>query len=142
MDGFPSSSIIPRMDFLRQMLLVTAGGALGSALRFSVNAGFARYLSPDAVWPTLAVNIVGSFLITLVMELAAAEVVSPQWRLFLTTGVMGGLTTYSAFNHAMVDALRRGEYASAMLNMTLTVILCLGAGFLALYLASRMNPAT
>ncbi len=129
------------MDFLRQMLLVTAGGALGSALRFSVNAGFARFFTSDTVWPTLAVNIVGSFLITLVMELAAGEVVSPQWRLFLTTGVMGGLTTYSAFNHAMVDALRRGEYASAMLNITLTVVLCLAAGFLALYASSRISPA-
>jgi len=126
------------MDFLKELLVVSAGGAIGTALRFSVNTLFVRF-TPDVVWPTLAVNVAGSFLITLIATLAAAEMLPPQWKIFLITGIMGGLTTYSAFNHAMIESLHKGEYAAAAVNAGLTVVLCLIAGFLALYVATRMT---
>ncbi|HYF48346.1 MAG TPA: CrcB family protein [Planctomycetota bacterium] len=126
------------MDFFKEMLVVSAGGALGTALRFGVNALFMRWTPENVVWPTLAVNVIGSFLITLVAELAAGGLLSPQWRVFLTTGIMGGFTTYSAFNHAMVEAIKRGDYGNAAMNGALTVVLCLAAGFAGLYAASKL----
>jgi len=75
-----------------RLLLVAAGGALGSALRYMVATAALGWLGPAFPWGTLAVNLVGSFLIGLVQQLATeAFVLGEETRLFLTTGVMGGL---------------------------------------------------
>ena len=86
-----------------RVLLVAAGGAVGSALRYLVATVAVAWLGPAFPWGTLFVNLVGSFLIGLVQQLATeALVLGEETRLFLTTGVMGGLTTYSAFSYESV----------------------------------------
>ncbi len=73
----------------------------------------------------LGVNLVGSFLIGLVQYLAAAHVVSEESRVLLSTGVMGGLTTYSAFSYETVRLAQLGDWRAASLNIGVTTILCL-----------------
>ncbi|HTO10342.1 MAG TPA: fluoride efflux transporter CrcB [Candidatus Binatia bacterium] len=116
-----------------RVLLVAAGGALGSALRYVVATAALTWLGPSFPWGTLAVNLVGAFLIGLVQQLATeALVLGEETRLFLTTGVMGGLTTYSAFSYETVRLFEAGAAAQAWLNLIVTTAACLGLCFLGL----------
>jgi fluoride exporter len=116
-----------------RVLLVAAGGAIGSALRYMVALAAITWLSPAFPWGTLAVNLVGSFLIGLVQQLAVeALVLGEDTRLFLTTGVMGGLTTYSAFSYESVRLFETGATWYGWLNVIVTTAACLGLCFLGL----------
>src|SRR5512145_3385586 len=111
---------------MERVLLVAAGGALGSALRYLVATTAVVWLGPTFPWGTLAVNLGGSFLIGLVQAVAAERLVlSEEARLFLTTGVMGGFTTYSAFSYETVGLMERGAWGLAWLNVALTTAACL-----------------
>jgi len=77
---------------------VAAGGAIGSVLRFLVGAWFLQRLGPGFPWGTFAINVSGSLLIGVVVQLAQARVgLGPYARVFLATGILGGYTTFSAF---------------------------------------------
>ena len=116
-----------------RLLLVAAGGALGSAVRYMVATVALAWLGPAFPWGTLAVNLVGSFLIGLVQQLATeALVLGEESRLFLTTGVMGGLTTYSAFSYESVRLFETGAAWQAWANVLVTTVACLGLCFLGL----------
>ena len=116
-----------------RVLLVAAGGAVGSALRYLVATVALAWLGPSFPWGTLAVNLAGSFLIGLVQQLATeALVVREETRLFLTAGVMGGLTTYSAFSYESVRLFEVGAAWQAWLNIVLTTAACLTLCFLGL----------
>jgi len=112
-------------------LLVAVGGALGSVARYGVGVAAPRVLGSGFPWGTLIVNVTGSFLIALVMHLAVATAaISPSGRLFLTTGVMGGFTTYSSFNYETLNLVGERLWGVAALNVALTVAVCLVAGVL------------
>ena len=116
-------------------LLVCLGGALGSGLRYGVGLLAARVLGISFPWGTLAVNWIGCLLISLVFALATATtnqpaLVSTDLRLFLTTGVMGGLTTYSAFNHEVLTLLQGSAWPRALIYVALTLLGCLAMGAL------------
>ena len=113
--------------------LVALGGALGSVARYGVGALAAQLLGPGFPWGTLLVNLTGSFLIALVMHLAlTGTVISLEMRIFLTTGIMGGFTTYSSFNYETLALLNQRAYWLAGLNIAGTVLGCLVAGVLGL----------
>ena len=110
---------------VQRLVLVCFGGAVGSGMRYLVAVGAARWLGADFPWGTLVVNLVGAFLIGLVQYLAGAHVLSEEGRLLLSTGVMGGLTTYSAFSYETVRLAQLGDWRAASLNVVVTTILCL-----------------
>ena len=90
-------------------------------------------------YATLIVNLVGSFLIALILELSLRIAsFSPQLRLALTTGFMGGLTTYSSFNYETTTLATTGHAARAMLNVGVTLIGCFLAGLAGMWLARRV----
>jgi CrcB protein len=109
---------------MRGLLLVCAGGAVGSGARYLVAVGAARWLGADFPYGTLAVNLVGSFLIGLVQMLAAGRALSEETRLLLSTGVLGGLTTYSAFSYETVRLAEAGAWRAG-LNVLVTTAGCL-----------------
>jgi len=118
---------------MSRVLLVAAGGALGSALRYVVATAALTWLGPSFPWGTLAVNLVGSFLIGVVQQAATeALVIGEEARLFLTTGVMGGLTTYSAFSYETVRLFETGAAWQAWLNVIVTTAACLALCLLGL----------
>jgi CrcB protein len=127
-----------------RFVLVCIGGALGSGARFLV-ATWALYAF-GAGFPrgTLLVNVVGSFLIAFVFDLSLRGApISPELRLFLTTGVMGGFTTYSSFNYELLRLLEDGAPSSAALYAALTVFGCLSAGVSGLVVARVLvRPGT
>ena len=116
-----------------RLALVALGGALGSVLRYLVATAAVAWLGPAFPWGTLAVNLVGSFLIGLVQSLAMESlVISEEARLFLSTGVMGGLTTYSAFSYETVRLAETGAWPSAWANVLVTTAACLALCLLGL----------
>lgn len=115
---------------MQPVLLVALGGALGSVLRYLTGVLAARWFGVEFPWGTLLVNLVGSFLIGLVNELAGdALTLSPQARLFLATGVMGGLTTYSAFSYETARLMQTQAWTTAWLNVVVTTAACVGLCF-------------
>ena len=118
---------------MTRVLLVAVGGALGSAVRYGVATMALAWLGPTFPWGTLLVNLVGSFLIGLVQQLATdALVLGEDTRLFLTTGVLGGMTTYSAFSYESVRLFEVGAAWQAWANIVVTTAACLTLCFLGL----------
>lgn len=109
---------------MTRLLLVCLGGAIGSGARYLTALAAASLLGVGYPWGTLLVNVGGSLLIGIAMEL----IPSNETRLFIVTGVMGGFTTYSTFNQETLQMLRAGAWPAAMLNLFGTVIGCLLAG--------------
>jgi len=116
-----------------RFLLVCAGGALGSGARYLVSTWAAKALGPDFPRGTLIVNVVGSFVLAAVLA-SRWEGLSPDLRLFLGAGVLGGFTTYSSFNYETIALLERGEAGLAAVNVGLTLGGCLLAGLAGLAL--------
>jgi CrcB protein len=114
---------------MSKLLVVTLGGALGSGARYLLGNLVQGVAGTAFPLGTLAVNVMGSFLICAIMHVGAAtNVISPTLRLFLTTGLMGGFTTYSAFDYETYRYTQQGAYALAALNVGLTLVACFAAG--------------
>ena len=120
-----------------RLLLICLGGACGTAARYGVGLAAARWLGVEFPYGTLIVNVVGSFLIGVIQELALSTSFVPETlRLVLAVGVMGGFTTYSAFSYETIRLAERG--AAAAVNVLLTTGLCLGACALGLLLSRAL----
>ncbi len=119
-----------------RFLLICFGGALGTGARYLVASGMARAFGPDFPRGTILINVVGSFLIALIVQLSiTTSAISPTARLFLATGVMGGFTTYSSFNYETLSFFEQGAWGLGLLNLGITVFGCLAAGALGLIAA-------
>jgi fluoride exporter len=121
---------------LRFWLVVGAGGA-GCGLRYLIGLWLGSRSFPYA---TLVVNLVGSFAIALVLELSLRLQggLSDELRLALTTGFMGGLTTYSSFNYETTALAQRGQVVIALANVGITLLGCLVMGAAGLWVARRL----
>ena len=118
---------------MTRVILVALGGAIGSVARYGVGAVAAQLLGSTFPWGTLLVNLSGSFLIAVVMHVAlAGTAISLELRIFLTTGIMGGYTTYSSFNYETLALIDQRAYGLAGLNVAGTVVGCFVAGVLGL----------
>ena len=116
---------------MQRALLISLGGAIGTLLRYLTAIAAARWLAPDFPYSTLIVNLTGSFLIGVVQVLGAEALMIPNdARLFLATGVMGGLTTYSAFSYETVRLMQVGAWSHAAINVLVTTVACLALCFL------------
>jgi CrcB protein len=114
---------------------IAAGGAIGSAARYFVNVWSGRVLGTDFPWHTLFVNILGCFAMGVLVELMALKLnVSNEVRGFLTTGVLGGFTTFSAFSLDFAVLVERKAFAAAGLYAAVSVIISLLAVFAGLAL--------
>ena len=117
------------------LLLVVLGGGIGAGMRHGMNIGAARLLGTDFPWGTFAVNVIGSFLIGVVAALFAFrnDAASQSLRLFLTTGILGGFTTFSAFSLDFALLFERGEIMAAAWYVVGSVGLSLLAIFAGLW---------
>ena len=118
---------------MKFLLLASAGGALGAGARHLVNLGMGRLLGTAFPWGTLTVNIVGSFLMGVLIEyLLLRGGTAPEMRTFLATGILGGFTTFSAFSLDVALLMQRKEQGLALLYIAGSVgisIAMLYAGF-------------
>ena len=108
---------------IKACLLVAAGGALGAVGRFLVTTGAAAVLGGGFPWGTLFVNVVGSFLLGVLVGLLSAAWTPPgDMRLFLATGFLGAFTTFSAFSLDVVSEFERGLNSLAVLYVVASVV--------------------
>jgi CrcB protein len=113
------------------VLLVAFGGAIGSVLRLLTSLLAAHWFGAEFPYGTLIVNLSGAFLIGLVQQIGGETLLIPDSvRLFLTTGMMGGLTTYSAFSYETVRLMEANAWHQAWINIIVTTTVCLGLCFL------------
>lgn len=114
---------------MAHLFLVALGGAVGSGSRHLVNLTALRLLGPNFPAATLIVNVLGGFLMGLLVGYLALkyEGGGQGLRLFLATGILGGFTTFSAFSLDAVLLWERGEVLAAALYVILSVALSIGA---------------
>jgi CrcB protein len=116
--------------------IVFLGGGLGAALRHGVNLGAARWLGAGFPFGTLIVNVTGSLVMGLIAGYFAFKGdASQNWRLFLTTGILGGYTTYSAFSLDAALLYERGEVGLAAIYVVGSVLLSVAGLFAGLAIA-------
>lgn len=116
--------------------MIFLGGGIGAALRHGVNVLSAQWLGMTFPWGTLIVNVTGSFVIGLLAAYFAFRgdaVWSQPLRLFLTTGILGGYTTFSAFSLDFALLFDRGEIGQGVAYVLASVGLSLAAVFLGLF---------
>ena len=120
---------------------VGAGGAAGCLARYFIALWMAP-VSRDLPWGTIAINVAGSFVIgffgTLTLE--NGRYPAPDWvRLLVMVGFCGGFTTFSSFSLQTLDLMRGDAWGRAMVNVAVSVLLCLGSVALGHGLASQLN---
>ena len=122
--------------------LVFLGGGIGASLRHGVNLLAVQQFGITFPWGTMIVNVVGSFLIGVLAAYFAFRgdaVWTQPLRLFLTTGILGGFTTFSAFSLDFALLFERGEVGQGVAYVLASVVLSLGAIFLGLFLVRSMG---
>lgn len=123
------------------LLAVAGGGAIGAVARYLMAGAVQRTIGGAFPWGTLAVNLLGALLMGLIVECAARLwTLSGDLRLFLTTGILGGFTTFSAFSLETALMVEKGELAQAALYAMASVLLTVLFLFCGLWLV-RMIPA-
>ena len=121
---------------LKNLLLIGLGGGIGSMVRYIT---WYLFRSPNFPIPTLLVNIAGSLAIGIVIGLSIKHAgFSNNWKLFLATGICGGFTTFSAFSAEVLVLLRDGNLASALLYISLSVVVGVSAVFLAMWIVKTV----
>ena len=114
-----------------RFIYICLGGAIGTGLRYLSGTLAIRWLGVDFPYGTLIVNVVGSFLIGLIQQVGVTSPLIPETtRLFLTVGIMGGLTTYSSFSYETLRLAQLGAWGQAWVNVLVTTALCLAVCFL------------
>ena len=121
-------------------LIVFLGGGFGAAIRHGVNLAAARALGTAFPYGTMLINITGSFIMGLVVAYFAFKGdASQHWRLFLTTGILGGFTTFSAFSLDTAFLWERGAVATAAIYVAGSVLLSIAAVFAGLWLIRSIS---
>lgn len=109
-----------------RILIAGAGGFIGASLRYIISELSIKVFGDSFPYGTLFVNILGGLLIGFIMEASASLWSIPSnVRMFLTTGILGGLTTFSTFSYETISMLSNGHYLMGGLNAGLNLFLSL-----------------
>ena len=113
---------------MSRFLWICLGGAAGTGARYLLSGWALSAFGAGFPYGTLAVNAIGSFLLGVLVQGFASPLLSPTLRLALSTGVMGGFTTYSTFNNETIRYFQDGAWQVAAANVAITLVGCLAAG--------------
>jgi CrcB protein len=117
-------------------MAIAAGGALGALGRHWLTIGVHRLTGAGFPYGTVTVNIVGSFVMgALYVILVERLAMHAPWRAFLLVGVLGAFTTFSTFSMDTLHILEQGQMGKALVHVLATVLLCLAACALGLWVA-------
>lgn len=140
--GFPhgcQAQKIRMMPHIFHLFWICLAGAVGTGARY-LTSTFVQHALGDAFpHSTFVINVAGSFLVSVVMVVGLnTTVIPPMLRIVLTTGLLGGFTTYSSFNYETLQYFQNGEIGRGIIYMAGSVLTCLLAGIAGLWLARRM----
>jgi CrcB protein len=116
------------------LLLIGSGGFIGSVLRYLLSQSVQNKFLSSFPYGTMSVNIIGSLLIGVVYGLVDKGNLSPEARLFLATGILGGFTTFSAFTLDALNLLQEGLWLESISYILLSVVLGVVAAFLGIFI--------
>lgn len=121
---------------MRYLLIAGLGGFFGSAMRYALNNFIYKVFdAPLFPYGTLTINILGCFFIGLVASLAESRLsLTPEIRIFIQIGILGGFTTFSTFGYETFALIRDGQFIFGITNIVLQVVVGLMAVWLGYYL--------
>ena len=124
---------------MEQIAYIAVWGALGCLARYFLSGWVYALLGRGFPYGTLVVNVIGAFLIGLIMEFSIrSALVSPTLRTALTIGFLGGLTTFSTFSFETFRLLEEGALLTACGNVLLSVVCCLACTWLGIVVARAL----
>ena len=106
-------------------LMVGCGGFIGASTRYLALAFCTKNFKNPIPYGTLIVNVIGAILIGFVVQLSLVNIVSPKIKLFITTGIFGGLTTFSTFSLESINLFTSGKVEMGIVNVVLNLFLSL-----------------
>jgi CrcB protein len=125
---------------MERLFWICLAGALGTGARYLIGLWAGARFGTSFPYGTFIVNLTGCFLIAAIIQIALNMAsFPPTLRLALTTGFMGGLTTYSSFAYETTRLAQDGAIGAAFLNFGLTTVACFGAVLLGLAVAQRLT---
>jgi len=119
---------------MKLLLFVGVGSFIGGILRYLLSQFIQTKFLSTFPYGTLTVNILGCLVIGLVLALSERTSMTPEWRLFLATGICGGFTTMSAFSSETFSMLREGQLWNASAYVLASLILCIFATFIGYFI--------
>jgi CrcB protein len=120
---------------MRLIFIIGAGGFLGTVARYLLHQSISKFLPVIFPYGTLAVNLIGCFLIGVFYALAdKGNTISPEWRMFLTTGLCGGFTTFSTFTYETYNLIRDEQYLYVSVYIGASVVIGILATFIGITL--------
>jgi CrcB protein len=126
------------VNLLEKILLVALGGGIGAVTRYLASDWADQRFGSEFPYGTLIVNLAGCFVIGLFMQLVTDRIiVNPYWRLLITVGFLGGLTTFSSFSYETITLINEGALLYAAYNILISV----AAGLLATWLGIAIARA-
>jgi fluoride exporter len=124
---------------MEQFAYIALFGALGCLARYLLSGWVYQLCGRGFPYGTLAVNVIGAFLIGLVMEFSIrSALVSPTLRIALTIGFLGGLTTFSTFSFETFRLLEEGAFVVAFFNVLVSVVSCLACTWIGIVVARAL----
>lgn len=121
---------------MNMLLAIAAGGAAGALGRHFVNLGMVALLGHGFPWGTIAVNVLGSFIMGVIVHaMAVSWTVTPEVRALLTVGFLGAFTTFSTFSLDVATLYGRGQLSLAAIYIVASVVVSVAALFAGLRLA-------
>ena len=124
---------------MQQLIAIAGGGALGAVLRFGMSTAVYRALGRDFPYGTLAVNVLGSLLMGFIFVVLVERLaMSAEWRAALLIGLLGSFTTFSTFSFETLALFENGEPIKALVNIMLSVFICLLATWVGLSLGRQL----
>ncbi|HRZ27019.1 MAG TPA: fluoride efflux transporter CrcB [Spirochaetota bacterium] len=120
---------------MRVLIWIAAGGSLGAVARFLMARTVYRFTGAYFPWGTLAVNVLGCFIIGFLFELFERTALSPEVKSFCTIGFLGAFTTFSTYSLETINLFRDGEFRLGAMNVALSNIVGIVAAVLGIMIA-------
>lgn len=118
---------------LKNIIIVGIGGCIGTIIRFLLY----QFIKTQESYPvTLLINIIGSFIIGIIIALNLKHGLNNQWKLFLATGVCGGFTTFSSFSIENLQLIQQGKFGFSLLLILSSVFISIIAAYIGFKIAN------